>query len=525
MKARDKYRQSLRGERNDERGATLILTAICMVLLLWGGAMGVDLGITVDGNRQAQAMADAAALDLGRYVNIADGQVTSQKAATWLTNNVIPNVNTDNNSSTVFTLSPGTWGTGGFSSPTQCETGSPPLPSCNAVKVTATQTVPQIFGGGHATVARSAIAAVTPESVFSIGTYLVNVNSSQQLGTLNAILGALGTSVNITGVGYEGLATTDVSIKQLITASGGLLTTSNVMTTSLTGTQWLTIWSDAVANQVAQLNCGASPTPPPCNASTALASLDFSSATSAKLCQLVSINGSSCSPPNATLSTSALSTGLNALQTFTTEAEIANGTSAINLTSALSFTGVTSANLYLTVVQPPQVADGPVGTSAQSAQVTADLQLNLLVGGLIDIPLSAASGKATLSTLSCSNNTMFTTKFNVTTTAASAAMTLAGVGIGTLSLQGFSGTASFNPGAVPPSGTTVSAGTNPKSVGTSTPTVSYAPGISTLSPAYAVLNNILPPVYGPILQAAGVSVGGAQVTDMSTNCGAVSLVQ
>ena len=38
-----------RGRGHDERGATFILVAVSMVLLLWGGAFGVDLGLTVDG--------------------------------------------------------------------------------------------------------------------------------------------------------------------------------------------------------------------------------------------------------------------------------------------------------------------------------------------------------------------------------------------------------------------------------------------------------------------------------------------
>ena len=97
---------------------------------------------------------------------------------------------------------------------------------------------------------------MTPESGFSIGSYLTSVNS-QQTAVLNDILSTLGTSANVTAVGYEGLANTYVTVNQLITASGGLLTTSNVMTTSLTASQWLAIWNDAVANQVAQLNCGA----------------------------------------------------------------------------------------------------------------------------------------------------------------------------------------------------------------------------------------------------------------------------
>ena len=38
----------------DERGATLVLVAISMIMLLWGGAFAVDLGLTTVGNRQVQ---------------------------------------------------------------------------------------------------------------------------------------------------------------------------------------------------------------------------------------------------------------------------------------------------------------------------------------------------------------------------------------------------------------------------------------------------------------------------------------
>ena len=49
--------------------------------------------------------------------------------------------------------------------------------------------------------------------------------------------------------------------------------------------------------------------------------------------------------------------------------------------------------------QIPQVAFGPVGTTASTAQLTSDLQLNYLGVGIINIPLSAAQGTATLTTL------------------------------------------------------------------------------------------------------------------------------
>ncbi len=88
----------------------------------------------------------------------------------------------------------------------------------------------------------------------------------------------------MTILGYQGLANTYVWVNQLIAASGGLLTTSNVMTTSLTGAQWLGIWQTAVANRLVRAPMR----------DAALNGLSFSGSTSAELCQMVSISGSTC---------------------------------------------------------------------------------------------------------------------------------------------------------------------------------------------------------------------------------------
>jgi uncharacterized membrane protein len=408
-------RRFLRSRRDDERGAVLVFTAICMIVLLWASAMGVDVGFSVWGSRQAQAMADTTALDLARYINLADNYNTDAGVQNYL-NGKMANVVIDNASNATLSVTPGLWSGGTFKVPSYgCALLTPPNPlepPCNAVQVTAGQSVPQIFYGGfrvltgHGTGANgSSVAADTPESSFSIGTYLATY-TAQDTAVLNVILGSLGASVNLTAVGYQGLANTTVTLNQLITASGTLLTPANVMTQSLPGSEWSTIWQDAVANQVVQLNCGVSPTPGPCNAASALSSLG-SWSTSASLCQMVSINGSSCA--NATVSTPALSTGLNLLQTLTSEAEGANGSNALNVTSALGLTvpglGISNVQLALDQGQVPRVAYGATGTTASTSQVTADLQMNLSASGVslgvLDVPLSSASGTATLSSLSC----------------------------------------------------------------------------------------------------------------------------
>jgi uncharacterized membrane protein len=528
-----KHRAPRWRRERDERGATFILVAISMVLLLWGGAFGVDLGLTVDGGRQVQAIADTSAMDMARFVNIADYQTSSPTASATFLNGKLPYALTDNGSNANLSEVAGLWLGGTFYPGGQglgCYFYKPPQPHpCNAVKVTATQSVPQIFVGGQASVSRTAIGAVTPEAGFSIGSFLASFNS-QQSTVLNAILGELGTPVSLTAVGYAGLANTYVTVNQLITASGGLLTPSNVMTASLTGAQWLAIWSDAVANQVAQLNCGSSPTPEPCNASAALSTLDFSSSNAASLCQLVSINGSICSSGN--LSTSALSTSLDTLQMLSTEAELANGTNALDLGTSLGITGVTDAKLKLTLTQIPQVAYGPVGTTATTAQLSSDLQLSVLGVGLLDVPLSAAQGTATLQTLSCAKNAMTATAILPTTTTTSGAVTLAGSNVATLTISGYNGSAvGYTPAVVPPTASTAAADSNPITVSSNTiapyyPTLSYSSPTGLFSGSVSTLLTMtLPGVLPQILQAAGVTVGGAEVADLSTNCGAVSLVQ
>ena len=93
--------------RASERGATLVFTALSMVLLLWAGATGVDVGFTVYGSRQAQAMADTAALDLARYLNYADTTFSSIPAVQSYLNGKLANVLTNNGSNAKLTVVPG----------------------------------------------------------------------------------------------------------------------------------------------------------------------------------------------------------------------------------------------------------------------------------------------------------------------------------------------------------------------------------------------------------------------------------
>jgi hypothetical protein len=315
-----------------------------------------------------------------------------------------------------------------------------------------------------------------------------------------------------------------------------VLSASNIMTADLSAGQWLTAYLNAVGNVY-----GTGST-----AYTTLQALSFSTSasTDVEFCHMVYVNvpGTQFNCSNTSVSPQGLDASLNMLQMLTTEAELTDGSSAINVTSALNLPNIPlvgsfgSATLTLSVGQPVQVAYGPVGTTASTAQVTATLAVNLLtIGGIsigtLNIPLSAASGTANVQALSCTNNAMTSTELSASTNAVSAAVTLSGSQVATLNISGVSAqTNTFTSSEVPPTAATQSAGTNPASVGTSSPTLSFS-GLTGLGLTNLFVNDeltstsALSEAYGPVLQALGVQVAGAQLTDLATNCDAVSLVQ
>jgi uncharacterized membrane protein len=524
-----------------------------MVLLLWAGAMGVDIGFTVDSNQQAQAIADTAALDMARYINIADSktQTGSNSIATYMGGKLTA-VSTDNNlNGTTLSWVGGYWtAAGGWKAATggcyaQLRSNNPP---CTAVRVTATQPVPRIFAGGSASATRSAVGFLNPSDGFSIGTYLANLNS-QQGTVLNGIMSELSGSANLSLASYEGLADTYITVNQLIAASaasGVVLSPSTVLTTSLTGAQWLSIFKSAANNQQLSLNCASTPEPSPCVAYTALQSLTGSGSSSAELCQLVSVNGSTCG--SVALSEAGLSSSVDVLQTLEEEAELAaaNGSNGIDFAGGLGLSGVTDAKLVLTMIQPPQVAYGAAGTSpatsATSAQVQSTLELTIPGVGEIDVSLGAAEGTATLSSVTCTqtSNSFSQAVVNASTTAATGSVTLTDPLLGltsdpiaTTSASGVTNTPIGFSSPIPPTTSEFGTGStpNPNQIGTTSPTVTITAlgglgsGILGVLSANNPLIQQLQGAFSGILQAAGVTVAGANIADLAIDCDTVSLAQ
>ncbi|HEY1651413.1 MAG TPA: hypothetical protein VGG09_05975 [Acidimicrobiales bacterium] len=519
--------------RDEERGAVLVLTCIAMIAVLGAGAMGVDLGFTAVGTRTAQAMADTASLDLANDISAANQYTTNAGIQTFL-NNELAGVLKDNASDAQLAVTLGLWQGGKWTVPSGgCAGATPP---CNSVAVTAKQTVPQPFWGGFNSLSGKSgsgiascgttgctkcptTACATGETMacLSIGSDLASFSSSQST-LLNSLLGSLGGSVNLTAVGYQGLADTSVSVGQLINASGTVLSPSNILTSSVSVQNWLSFLATAIGNQTAAGTCSSGPGTQQQNAETALNGISGSGTTKLELCNFLAINGSTCA--SGSIPFSSLSAGINVLQMLTTMAEISNGSSGVNLGLNLNL-GLTTASVNVNAIQPPQIAYGPVGsvtdstkpcpattpatsTCATTAQI--DLTLNLNVVGLSALTFTflAAQGTATLDAVNCSGNAMTSTVINASTTTLSASANLLGLlgGLATVSVTGVPNT---------PLSYTVAPST--QHVGSTTPSLTVSgitvPGLGAL--------------LGPLFQALGVSVGEADVVDLGTNCNSVTL--
>jgi tight adherence protein G len=521
-----------------------VLTAISMVLLMWAGAAGVDVGFTVYASRQAQAMADTAAVDLARYISYID-TLSTANVQTYI-NTKLANVLADNGSHAQLTAYAGYYASGRFTkggyNGTSCKPvllPPPGVPGCNAIEVTANQAMPQVFAGGFSVVAAhsggnasgsvsgSSIATYSPEGDFSIGSYLASFNQ-QQSAVLDKIMGSLGTDVNITAVGFQGLATTNITLAQLINANSTVLSASNVMTAELSAQGWLTAYTNAVASAYGTGSA----------AYATLSGLNFysSASTDYRFCDMAYVNtpGAQFNCSNTSVSPQGLDATVNVLQMLTTEAELTDGSSAIDITSQLNLPPSSlgeygTATLSFQAIQPAQYAYGPVGTSAQTSQVSATLNVNLLtlLGipiGTLSIPLSAANGTVSLQALACANNAMTSAILSATTSALSSAVTVDGSQVAAMSITGVSAqTNTFTPSQVPPP-----TSNNPATVGSTSVSFSGVTGLgltNTFVGSILSSTSVLIEAYLPVLQALGVQVAGAQVAYYATNCDAVTLTQ
>jgi uncharacterized membrane protein len=378
-----------------QRGVTAVLAAIWIGVAV--AAMGVlDVGNVYMMRRQTQQIADMAAVAGAQTIGMAGGCATAttsaQQAAT--ANGV--------SSGASVSVTCGRWTTaGGFDT-----SGATPL---NAVRVTASQPVRHFFIGPAANVQAVATAKATDTTTFSLTTSLASLSGGAVNGLLSSLLGA---NISLDIATYQALASTSIKIGDLATqlgaASVNQLLNSTTTVSNLAGAMISVLNRNNVVN--ASVTAG-------------LATIQAAAAGGAKLALG---DGGAGSPGMLQIgladTQAAASASISALDALLIAAELAHGTSALDLSAALNPAAIPGVTLPVgltakaMVLQPPVIAVGEAGndasgnprTSAHSAQVRVFLELtvNLAPIATVDLPLAveSANGTANLTQQQCTNS-------------------------------------------------------------------------------------------------------------------------
>jgi uncharacterized membrane protein len=404
--------RGLRRRGRDERGVVAITLALvsCFVLIPLA-ALAVDIGVQRVARTDMQSLADMVALDLARGL---DGKTTAaQWAAKTPSLQQRAEASRDRNDTTVGHPPTVAAEIGTFDALTSTFT---PLPSTsdvvpNAVRVGASTEVDFYFakgtggaGAGSGGTGATAIAQASTTACFQLGSWAATLDPSASSLFGDMLKPLLGSST-LTAVGYNGLASTRLSLLDLVKTDyigvgtvNELLTMNNLTVAKLyrASAQVLAAHGKTAEAQVFNLAAGSVVAPTTIDAG--------------KLFGL------------STSGDAALQTQFNALDILLGAAFLANGTNALdvdNLQTSLASVGVTSSTLKI-IERPQRACDQGEAQTAQASLVSqAQVQVpsNPVYSGggstlrLVDnkinlgINLNLAGAKGHLTSIACNPDT------------------------------------------------------------------------------------------------------------------------
>ncbi|WGR93793.1 pilus assembly protein TadG-related protein [Bradyrhizobium sp. ISRA443] len=379
----------LRRFRADHRGNFAIMSAGLMTLVVGCAGLAVDLGTIFADRRKTQSTADLAAITAASNLNSAVNAATAT-----VTQNNFP-------ASALVSVQLGTYTANSAIAP-QSRFATRAVGTTNAARVTLNTQTPLYFaryltGARSYTIQTSATATSTAMASFAIGSRLLALNG----GVINAMLGstlslsvidyqallgaqidaldflsALATRVNMTGVSYNTLLTSNIKVPDIIAAALAAQQTTNGANPATTA---LSTISQAVSSLTTKITPGS----------------------------LIDVG------PFANLTVGQmpkLSATVSLFDLLSTTAQIANGMNQIATSVDLGLPGIAKVTVLATVGERP-VGSGWVALGSQSASVhTAQTRLlaTIQVPGsgsvsTINLPVyvEVASGTATLDAVSC----------------------------------------------------------------------------------------------------------------------------
>lgn len=376
--------------------------AVAMMLMLLGliTILGVvEVGYLYSARRDAQKVADLAALSGVQQLTTPATCPTGSAAYTSASNNAATNGGTAANGYSTIDIS-----CGGQPASDSSILAPASASSVAAIKVDVIRDVNHLFGAGMAwtgthPVAATAVAINTqPIASFSVGSRLVGISSSSPLNQL--LSSALGTSLGLQLLSYQGIANTNISLLGLVNQLNiNAGTVNGVLSAPITVSDFLNAYVQVLQQSSNAANIDLSFV----NAQVASIEAQIGD-TTLNLGDILNVNANT-TDPNA-----ALNTYVSALDILNAELLAADSKNAVALNGgSINVPDVATVSLQLAVIEPPQIAVGGVGATAHTAQIRLQLSVSALstplTGGesLLGLPLyvEVAPTDATITSINC----------------------------------------------------------------------------------------------------------------------------
>ncbi len=448
--------------RSSQGGATAVLTAISLLMLVPVIALAINIGQLYYAQRDLEKQATLAALSAVQISSgCANGGVPAKQAAITAEVQRVIAANNIGGSAEALAVMTGINGSpavevGTIVSTTGFRKFSPLVigdEDITAVRVNLSRPQPvpfiNLYGGGGMLYA-SATAEQPAYASFRIGTTTLNLKE----GALNSLLsGLLGTSVNLTAVGYQGIAQARVTLGNLALAAG-VSSLNDLLTLDLTAPQAL----DIIADALAATGDATSGTAAGLIAGLAGQSYTNPAVISNVFGQIFNATGTALNPAvTSVVGAIPFVDGLGLLTALGQAAAV--GGASIQLPVTLSIPGLAGVGVFLKVIEPEQTSNPPGRpgrdasntpyTTAQSSQIRLQTRINLSVLALplvrLALDVDAGNGLAELLTVNCPSTTNPNARAAIQTTSSLITAT-----VGT-----FTGSATANPPQDPQSGTVV----------------------------------------------------------------------
>lgn len=385
--------------RRTERGNVAVLFALVLPVVLLAGAFAVDEGSLYLERRQAQAVADlaaiAAATDPSKALDTA--------FRTFQANGLIGGtLSIDDPSIQVRSGRPVEVVTGRYKAAPELSVsarfspgGTPP----NAVQVTYRKTGTLFLARPWQTapeISVAALATATPQASFSVGSRLASLNG----GVANALLKSLlGTSATLDVMSYNALLDANVDLLDFLEAMNQKL---NLSAVTYGDVLKAAASRGAIAGALATLLNGTAKT-----AATTISTTIADTGT-IPLSKLLDLGPLSSLKLGAEAGYSA---GVSALELLNAAAVIAGNGKQIDLNVGVSLPGLAGLKLTVAIGEPPQhawYAVGGAGAVARTAQTRLKLTASLLGGPILlgagvtlPIYVEAAYAEARLRSVTC----------------------------------------------------------------------------------------------------------------------------